>query len=465
MEALLGLRGIALASLLGPEFFGLWSLFRLALHYFGFIGFSLNRGMEVKVAAAGQPRSESVSQGQTSWGQITLGGSLAIGLLSTAVVLTGFWFVEDSAKPVVLAVTLILIPERLWRYALTFTRAAGMFQRFAFLEFVYASLQLIITPVFALVLGLRGAFVGFFAATIASVCIAAPRVPWRPRWSLRRARQVFGLGLPVSLTNISTTVLQTIDQVLVGFFAGIAALGTYAFAISLSGFGMHLALIARNVILTDVYGAESRGDGGEAGRLVMDRSLVVFTTLLPPLSGFAALLLSPVILAFLPQYEAAVVVAQVFVFIGVLQGVVNISVMGIVAEGRQSSVPLISLGAISLNIILCTFTLFVGLGLQGVAARAFLSRMVYAAAINAVLAAARPQPSGYGSVAKSLVPTVWCAGTVLAIQTYAPPLVWESLAVAFLLYSISLIPLAVAFRSTFVRYGLLRSSDRCVQRS
>ncbi|NNC64739.1 MAG: hypothetical protein HKN84_08130, partial [Gammaproteobacteria bacterium] len=125
MEALLGLRGIALASLLGPEFFGLWSLFRLALHYFGFIGFSLNRGMEVKVAAAGQPRSESVSQGQTSWGQITLGGSLAIGLLSTAVALTGFWLVEDSAKPVVLAVTLILIPERLWRYALTFTRAAG----------------------------------------------------------------------------------------------------------------------------------------------------------------------------------------------------------------------------------------------------------------------------------------------------------------------------------------------------
>ena len=56
----MGLRGIALASLLGPELFGVWSLFRVALRYLGFIAQGLLRGMEVKVAAASsRPSGES----------------------------------------------------------------------------------------------------------------------------------------------------------------------------------------------------------------------------------------------------------------------------------------------------------------------------------------------------------------------------------------------------------------------
>ena len=448
VEGLFGLRGIALASILGPNLFGLWSLFRLAIDYFGFVGQTLNRGMEVKVAAAASPQPDVISLEQKHWAEITLGPTLSYGLLTGVITLAAFfWPVEGLTNPLIVTIAATVIIERLWRYALTFTRAAGLFQRFAVLEFVYSLLQLTLTLGLALIWGLGGAIVGFFAATTASLGVAARRVPWRPRWSLTRVKQVFGIGFPIGLTNVATGVLQSVDRLLVGAFVGMTALGTYAFAISLSRAGIHLAMIARNVILTDVYGGNSQGDGGQAGRVIMGRSLVAFTTLLPLFAGFAALTLQPVILMLLPQYRAGIVVAQIFMFIGVLQGIVNLSIMGIVAEGRQQRMPLISLGAITLNLCLASLALFFGLGLQGVALGAFLARAAYAAAITRLLTTTKPMTTSYGSLTESLAPTIWCAAAVLTIQQIAPALEWKSLAFALLLYLVCLLPLTNLVRS------------------
>jgi len=457
VEGLLGLRGVAIASFLGPELFGAWSLFRLALHYFGFVGQTLNRGMEVEVAAAGPPRGKLVAEAQRVWGQIVLGPTLCLyGLLTAGVALALLWPFGRLAELTVLGIAVALIPERLWRYALTFVRAVGMFRRFAILEFLHAVLQLTLTVAFAFAWGLGGALAGYLAATLTSLCIAARQVPWRPRWSLRQAGQVFRIGFPVSLTNISTTILQTIDQLLVGAFSGIAALGLYAFAVSLSGLGVHVALIVRNVILTDVYGAKGEDHRRQTGRLIMDRSLAAFSILLPPLAGFVALVMSPAVLALLPHFGAAIILAQIFIFIGVLQGIVNVSVMGVVAEGHQGRVPLICLGAVTLNISLSVLALSLGLGLIGVAVGALLSRMAYAAATTSVLTASRPNSAGYGGLTRSLAPTIWCAFAVAAIQLTAPAQDWESLAIAILLYSLALIPLGIVFRSTIAESGILR---------
>jgi hypothetical protein len=59
------LRGIALASLLGPEHFDVWALFRVALRYLDFIAQGLLRGMEVKVAAASSRHRRAITRGLT----------------------------------------------------------------------------------------------------------------------------------------------------------------------------------------------------------------------------------------------------------------------------------------------------------------------------------------------------------------------------------------------------------------
>jgi hypothetical protein len=188
----------------------------------------------------------------------------------------------------------------------------------------------------------------------------------------------------------------------------------------------------------------------QTGRLIMDRSLAAFSILLPPLAGFVALVMSPAVLALLPHFGAAIILAQIFIFIGVLQGIVNVSVMGVVAEGHQGRVPLICLGAVTLNISLSCL-LFLGLGLIGVAVGTAVR--YYAAATTPVLTASNPPtwwPDG------SLAPTIWCAFAVAAIQLTAPAQDWESLAIAILLYSLALIPLGIVFRSTIAESGILR---------
>ena len=285
----MGLRGIALASLLGPELFGVWSLFRVALRYLGFIAQGLLRGMEVKVAAASSRHRRSITRGQRIWGQVVLGPTLFLyGSLSAAAVVAWLWPMGGTAGLVLLGIALGLLSDRLWMYALTFLRAAGTVRRFAVLELLHAVLQLVFAVGFAFAWGLIGAFVGFLIANLTSLCYAARHVPWRLRCASRRARNVFQIGYPASLVNISTVVLQTVDRLLVGAFAGIAALGIYSFAVAFSGLGVGLAQVVRNVILTHVYGRDSAGDGAHSGRIILDRSMTAYVTLLPPLAGLAA---------------------------------------------------------------------------------------------------------------------------------------------------------------------------------
>ena len=58
-EALLGLRGILLATLLGPAAFGSWALLRLATRYAALAGVGVFRGLEVELLQASDDRAAS----------------------------------------------------------------------------------------------------------------------------------------------------------------------------------------------------------------------------------------------------------------------------------------------------------------------------------------------------------------------------------------------------------------------
>ena len=460
VEGFLGARGIAIASILGPEFYGVWSLFRLALQYLGFIGQTLIRGMEVVVSKAGPRGRQLVSRSQHVWGQIVLFPMVWFhGLLATAVALTWLWPKDNLADLAILGIALVLVPERLWRYTLSFLRASGMLRLFAVLELLYAALQLAFTITFAYFWGLGGALAGYFAATSISLGVAAHFAPWRPRWSPRRFKHVFRIGFPVSFNNLLGTLLRTIDQLLVGIFFGIATLGIYAFGVSLSTFGVYLAMILRNVILTDVYTRKADKTLLGAGRSTIDRSLAAFTTLLPPFAGIAALSAPAIILALLPKYEEAILLAQIFVFIGVLQGIINVSIMGIVAEGRQGQLPLVCLGAAILNVSLSLGALSIGLGLVGVAAAAFVSRLSYSIAVLWMLAATRPRVLLFRSLLKSLTPTIYCTVMIVLIHLGVPVQDWKSLVISVPVYLLGLLPLAAVYRLTITEFGIRRSEN------
>jgi O-antigen/teichoic acid export membrane protein len=451
VEALLGARGVALASILGPELFGIWALFQIGLRYCAFAGLGMLRGLEVQVARADSKSERTLGLGQACWGRAVAAHSIALyALLSVPAVLVWVWGGERVASPALLGIALALLVDRLWMYGITFLRASGALRNFAILEFGHALLQLALTAGLALIWGLVGAFVGFALGNLAGLLLLARRVPLRPRWAPARVRSMVRIGFPVSLTGILTATLATTDRLLVGAIEGMSALGIYAFAVSLSGIGVSLALVIRTVILTDVYGGQGPEGESTIGRLLLDRTLAAYTCLAPPFAGAVALLLAPLVANLLPQYREAIPIAQLFVFTGVVQGIVNVAILGVVAANRQRLLPPCSIAAVIVNAVLCVLALYAGLGLVGVAVAALLTRVGYAVAVLSVPTSTSGYLASLISAARLLGPSVWCAAAVVGIGLAVPAHDLASLALALLLYAASMLVLLPRIRRTLL---------------
>jgi hypothetical protein len=113
------------------------------------------------------------------------------------------------------------------------------------------------------------------------------------------------VGFPVRLNLLLGTALITADRWVVGGMQGTAALGRYAFAVSIAGLAgwscgspgssSSPAFIARCVSMVTV-----------ALQRHLNRTVLPFTRYLPPILGAGALLVAPIVARFLPEYVEAI---------------------------------------------------------------------------------------------------------------------------------------------------------------
>ena len=444
VDGLLAGRGLLLAGILGPELFGVWALFRISLRYLAFAGLGLLRGLELEVS-----RSSSQSQGGSSeqrlWGKVAAGHTfLLYGVLSVLAAMAWAWPTERLANLVLLGIVMGLLLDRLWSYGITFLRASGGLRRFAVLELLHATLQVIACLLLALHWGLPGAFAGFAIANLAGIALLAGRAPLNPSFKPRQVYRLIQIGFPVSLMGILSVSLVTVDRLLVGALVGLSGLGVYAFAVSVSELGISFAAVVRTVILRDVYGQRKSSHEAKANPFVLDNALSGYATLGPPLAGLFALVLPLLIALFAGDYRSAAPVAQLLLFAGLIQGLINLAVLGIVAEGGQSRLPLLSIAAVCLNVFLTLSALSIGLGLEGVAVAALLTRLIHAAAIVTLLGR-EPRVSGLVMVIiRFLAPSIWCAVAVYTISHLLPAEDMRTLILQLFLYAGALSLLAPA---------------------
>ncbi|MDX1541035.1 MAG: hypothetical protein R3349_06485, partial [Geminicoccaceae bacterium] len=187
--------------------------------------------------------------------------------------------------------------------------------------------------------------------------------------------------LPLSISQFLSTILVTVDRIVVASMLGVAALGIYAFAVALSAAGAALGMTVRTIVFPDLFRQARADDGGTTAATHVDRTVVPFAWLLAPLLGLFALAIGPALAWVLPAFADAAGPARVFVFTGVAQGLVTLGMLGLVAAERQRSLPLITLVAALVNIVLSITALTFGLGLVGLAAAALVCRLGYALSI------------------------------------------------------------------------------------
>jgi O-antigen/teichoic acid export membrane protein len=444
VEGMLAGRGLLLAGILGPELFGVWALFRIYLRYLSFAGLGLLRGLEFEVSRSGREPTDGPSD-EVLWGRVAAGHTLLLyGVLSALAALVWAWVApsERLADMALLGIAVGLLLDRYWNYGITFLRASDGLRRFAILEFLQAAVQVIACLLLALRWGLPGAFAGFAIANLAGITLLSGRAPLIPRFELRRIYQLIKIGFPVSLMGILTATLTTVDRLLVGAIMGLGGLGVYAFAVSISDLGVSFAAVVRTVILRDVYKESS--PESEAEPFALDRALSGYATFGPPLAGVLGLVL-PFLITLVPgDYDSAAPVAQLLLFAGLIQGLTNVAVLGIVAGGRQGRLPLLSGAAVVLNAFLTLSALAIGLGLQGVAIAAILTRSIHAAVVVALLVREASARAVVMAVIRFLAPSIWCATAVYTISHLLPADDMTTLLLELFVYAIAIALLSTA---------------------
>lgn len=441
VDGLLGLRGVLLAGILGPQLFGVWALFRLILSYGLFVGLGLLRGMELEVARA---KGDGQRPARLDWGRTAAGFTLGLfGAIALAMVAASAVVEEAWLRRLLWASAAGLLLERWYYYGMTYIRAAGSLRGFAGLELVQAVAQVALTLGLALLFGLEGAFIGFLVATVLALALVLRRAPFRPDLDPARLRAMLRVGAPLSVTLLLGTLLATVDRLILGAVAGIEALGIYAFAVSVAMLGSSAALIVRTVVFPDVYGRMEADGAAGVTEAHLEGTIRPFVLLLAPLVGLGALGFGPLVALLAPQYEAAVAPAGIFIFTGVAQGVVSLALLGVVATGRQGTAPILTAVALAVNAGLAFTALQAGLGLLGLAAGALVGRLGYALAIMALVVRATPRPP-LATALSILWPIAWCALAQALVSAWQAPRDLAALPPAVGAYTAAVAPVLLA---------------------
>jgi O-antigen/teichoic acid export membrane protein len=384
VEGLYGVRGMVLAGVLGAELFGLWSLFRIAQQHLRCASLGIPHGLEVEISAASGGGGAPGPEARAFCGSAVAYTLVVFGALSLLAVAGAVLAPNTRMQLVLGGLALGLLAERLWFYVATFMRASGLLWNFAWYELAHASLHLLLAVALGTAFGLWGAFTGFLLAHLAGVALASRQAPLRPAWSRDHLKPLLRIGIPVSVSSLLYTALVSVDRLMVGAFAGVEALGHYAFAVAVSGIGIVVGHVIRTVLFPEIFHLARRA-GADPSSDYLDQALLAFAWILPPVFCLVALALGPAIELILPSYAAAVPAARPFIFIGIVQGLATVASLGVVAGGRQRFLPWITGGAFVANFILSVGVLALGLGLEILAATALLCRIAYALAL--VLAA------------------------------------------------------------------------------
>jgi O-antigen/teichoic acid export membrane protein len=431
-EAMLGVRGVLLAVLLGPAAFGTWALLRLAMRYSALAGLSVYRGLELELlqrrSAGGEEPADRPAAAALGFVLLLAGGISGIAFASS------FAVADPSDRLLLRGFAAASLAESLYGHALVCTRVRGNLRLYSLLETGTSAVHVITAVSLAWIWGLGGAFAGLTLANLLGMAAATRWLEFRPALHLEPLRRLLKVGLPVVLTMCVGILLSTGDRWVVAFWGGQTMLGHYAFAGSLTVGAAALALVIRTVVFAEVYGQASSAGAVSALQGHLERTLLPFARILPPILGAVSVALGPLIAVAMPEYVEAIAPARLFLLAGAAMGLVNLASVGAVAVGRQRQLPGYALIALMLTVGLSAIALATGGALGAVAGATFAGHLVFAAQVLRLNVREAGLPDADRFVLRTLLPLAWCAMSVAVSSAIFPGTDLESAGLTLLLY-------------------------------
>jgi O-antigen/teichoic acid export membrane protein len=447
-EAMLAIRGVLLALLLGPAAFGTWALLRLGMRYSALAAISVYRGLELELfqqraeSGADQRRSSAAALGFV----LVLSGTIAALALSAALLVD-----DETTRLLLRGFAAASLTEAIYGYALVCTRGRGNLRRYAMLEAGTSVLHVIWSVGLAAGWGLSGAFIGLTAANLMGIAAAARWVEFRPALDWLPVHRMLRVGMPVVLTMGIGILLSTGDRWVVALWGGPTMLGYYAFAGSVTAVAGVLAIVVRTVVFPQVYREASSSGAAAALQVHLDRTLLPFACFLPPLLGALSLALGPLVAGTMPQYVEAIAPARIFLLSGAAMGLVNLASVGAVAVGRQRQLPAYAATALALTLGLSGLALANGGALGAVAGATFAGHLLFAALVLRLNVREAGILAAEKLVARALLPLIWCMTSVSLSGALFPGTAFQTAGFSLLLYLLLLTPLVPIWRNEWER--------------
>lgn len=375
VRAILMLRGVIAARLLGPAGYGAWHAINLVFDYGANATLGAQQGLDQVIPTR-------IADGDAARLQRTMrGGLFAIVILTLAYgafllayltressdgAILSFWGVTG-----VLTALACVLCMNLSNFHTTLLRSYGDIHSVSTWFMLQGAIGALLGLGLIPWLGAWGLLWGWLIANLVALAYARwrsrPEVPFLARPE-REGLELLRIGLPIFFYLGSATILRTVDRIVVLRFLGAEALGYYGISIMVLNLLMYVPDSLSYVLYPQFLTAyRAAGDRPEAIRDQALRALKTLAVAMPALAGIAYLCGRDAVLWVLPSYLPGATPLRVMCFAAVGLAISSLASMLLMTTRRQMQLVPVALVVTALGAALDIAVLRAGHGIAGVA--------------------------------------------------------------------------------------------------
>jgi O-antigen/teichoic acid export membrane protein len=314
-RAILLVRGVVAAAVLGPLGYGGWNAINLVLDYGAYASAGVLQGLDVRLPAASGDRDRTRALLAGAWSIVWWGG-VGFAIVLVAYLATGDRAIESTwgpMAPLLMGVAALLqLAVQFYGSTLKSRGRFGPVSGALGVQFVLGGgLGIALVGRF----GVWGLIGGWIAGTLLALVVlrrAAPDAPVLPG-PTRVGIELTRLGLPLFGFFMASLVLRSVDRMALLRYAGPAELGLYSLGLMAAGLTLYLPEAAATVLFPRIAAAEGGAGDPSTARRDLTRVHRALMATLPLFVGVGALWAGPVVAALLPAFRDGVPALQVLV--------------------------------------------------------------------------------------------------------------------------------------------------------
>ncbi|MEJ7691794.1 oligosaccharide flippase family protein [Daejeonella sp.] len=359
--------GYSYALILGPNDYGVWQTAKVFISYSIVFTFSLPFVMRRDFVML---RSEGRHDEAKKIADLVFTYELFVTpLLSISLLLYAILFITNYLfKISVVTVAFIYLFQFIGGYSNILAKGLNNYQLLKNAGIFNGILTVLSIPV-VYIWGIEGLLI--FTVVIA-ICNSIYYYVKRPFnynifWDNKLFKSLLVISLPLYLQDISTTIFDSVDRLIIAGYLDFKEVGFYSLA-SLVIIPLRLFIASFSVVLftqlNERYGY-SKSEEVIEKHVVIPHSILSYV--IPPFLGLAVMILPWVVSVFLPKYLPGVLSAQIALFATFLYLLNSFSANALFVLDKQRKTALIFIIVGILKTLLCYLSVIYGYGIVGVA--------------------------------------------------------------------------------------------------